>query len=233
MGESRQHIQEEWVDAYRGLQALAASCAADTDDDLQDAALAALAQEGGIPELGTQAHAALSGHRRSPVCGSVHCTLATMSRWTREDPQAGWLPAHLPETLEPYAAALIVVDVQPDLDQRQWYPAGFPDAPRLPFSDRHYHPAIQGGHAGVHWDGILPVYPCARLDLAHTAISGGLAEALRTHAAPNVGIDDAVYTYGLSHRSQHRCREEALTALAALILAARLADGVVLEPNSA
>jgi hypothetical protein len=127
----------------------------------------------------------------------------------------------LPADLEPFSAAIAILAAVPDETTRQWYPAGHPSGLRIPFAPAHRHPTVLRALTGsVHWDGIVPRYPCLRLDLTHPVVAP-LAPALRTIAAVHLAADDALYIYALTHRSEHRNHHEAFDRLSALLRAAR------------
>jgi hypothetical protein len=127
----------------------------------------------------------------------------------------------MPPQLEPFEDAIAIVAAVPDAVRREWYPEGHDSGLRTPFAAEHRHPVVKLAlGASAHWDGVVPRYPCVRLDLRHPSVVP-FAATLRSIAPAHIGGDEALYVYDFEHRSEWRCRVAALDHLAALLRAAR------------
>ena len=124
------------------------------------------------------------------------------------------MPETLPEELAPYRDALLIQDCDLDLQAREWFPPLHPHGRRHPVEPDHRHPALQ-----PHWDGVVPLFPCARLDLRHACMRARLAAFLRVRGRALLGQDDALYAFAFG-RSQNDNRQRVLDTLAELITAA-------------
>lgn len=121
-------------------------------------------------------------------------------------------PGALPPALAPFVDALTWLEATPDRERRVWRVEAHPGARTVPFAPHHHHPAVKG----VHWDGMVPRFPCVRLDPDAPSIGPYRRHRLRARGRALLGSDGALYSYGLDARSLRANQAGALAPLVAL-----------------